>query len=175
MFKTILIVLVVVIAAILIYAATKPDTFTVQRSIGIKAPPERIFALINDFRAWPQWSAYEKKDPAMKRTLGGSERGKGATYAWEGNSEVGVGSMEITDAIEPSRIVIRLVFIKPFAADNVAEFTLVPNGDTTLVTWAMHGQSPYLSKVFSVFVNMDQLIGKDFEAGLAALKTVTEK
>jgi len=173
--KTILIVLVVVVVAILIYAATKPDTFVVQRSAGIKAPPERIFALISDFKAWPQWSPYEKRDPAMQRTLGGSAQGKGATYAWKGNSNVGEGSMEITEVIEPSRIVIKLDFVKPFAANNIAEFTLVPSGDTTQVTWSMRGQSPYISKVFGVFVDMDNMIGKDFAEGLATLKALAEK
>ncbi|MDC8012434.1 SRPBCC family protein [Tahibacter soli] len=175
MIKTVIIVLVVVIAAILIYAATKPDAFVIQRSLGIKAPPERIFALINDFKAWPQWSPYEKRDPAMQRTLGGSERGKGATYAWEGNKDVGQGRMEITESTEPSRIAIKLDFIKPFEAHNTAEFTLVPSGDTTIVTWAMRGEWPYISKVMGVFVNMDRLIGTDFEAGLASLKTLAEK
>ena len=175
MIKTILIVLVVVVVAILIYAATKPDTFVVQRSAGVKAPPERIFALISDFKAWPQWSPYEKRDPAMQRTLGGSAQGKGATYAWKGNSNVGEGSMEITEVIEPSRIVIKLDFVKPFAANNVAEFTLVPSGDTTQVTWSMRGQSPYISKVFGVFVDMDNMIGKDFAEGLATLKALAEK
>ena len=175
MIKIILIVLVVAVAAILVYAATRPDAFVIQRTIGIKAPPERIYALINDFKAWPQWSPYENRDPAMRRTLGGSAQGKGATYAWEGNKDVGQGRMEITETVEPSRIVIKLDFIKPFEAHNVAEFTLVPSGDTTIVTWAMRGEWPYLSKVIGVFVNMDHMIGKDFETGLASLKALAEK
>lgn len=175
MIKTILIVLVVVIVAIAIYAATKPDAFVVQRSIGIKAPPERLFALVVDFKAWPQWSPYEKLDPAMQRALGGSEQGKGATYAWEGNSKAGKGRMEIVDTTEPTRIAIKLDFVKPFEASNDVEFTFVRSGDTTIATWAMRGKWPYISKVIGVFVNMDHLIGKDFEAGLASLKTLAEK
>ena len=175
MIKTILIVLVVIVAAILIYAATKPDTFAIKRSLAIRATPERLFALIDDFRAWQQWSPWEKRDPAMKRTLGGPDRGKGATYAWDGNKDVGQGSMEIVESTEPSRVLIKLDFIKPFEAHNTAEFVLVPNGDTTLVTWTMGGPSPYISKVFSVFVNMDAMIGKDFEEGLANLKALAEK
>lgn len=175
MIKTILIVLVVAIAAILLYAATKPDTFQIQRSTTINATAQRIFALINDFKNWPQWSPYEKLDPAMRRTLGGSASGRGATYAWEGDNKVGQGSLEITESTEPSRIAIALEFVRPFKASNVAEFTLVPSGDATLVTWSMRGSMPFFNKVFSVFVDMDKMIGKDFEAGLANLKAVAEK
>ena len=172
--KIIVIVLVVAVAAILLYAWTRPDTFRVQRSIAIKAPPDRIVALIDDFRAFPQWSPWEKRDPNLKRSLSGAAKGKGAKYAWEGNSQVGSGSMEILEAT-PTRVVTRLDFLKPFEAHNTAEWTLVPAGDTTTVTWAMYGPSPYISKLIGVFMSMDSMVGKDFEAGLAAMKAVAEK
>ncbi|MCL5885050.1 MAG: SRPBCC family protein [Deltaproteobacteria bacterium] len=125
--------------------------------------------------AWGAWSPFEKKDPAMKRTLSGAPNGKGAVYEWEGNKEIGKGRMEITETSPPSRVSIRLDFVKPFEAHNVVDFTLVPRGDVTNVTWAIHGPSPFLSRVIGVFCNMDRMIGKDFEAGLSALKTIGEK
>ena len=155
MIKTILIVVVVALAAILIFAATKPDTFRVERSTSIKAPPEKIFPLINDFHNWPTWSPWEKMDPAMKRTHSGAASGKGAVYEWEGNSKVGKGRMEIVDAPAPSKVTIKLDFLKPFEGHNIAEFTLEPKGDSTNVTWVMDGPRPYVAKVMSVFFNMD--------------------
>jgi uncharacterized protein YndB with AHSA1/START domain len=172
---TVVALLVVLIAAILIYAATKPDTFTVQRQTSIKAPPEKIFALINDLRGWGAWSPYEKKDPAMKRTYGGAASGKGAVYAWEGNKNVGKGRMEITDTSPPSKIVIKLDFISPFEGHNIAEFTMQPRGDATTVTWAMYGPSPYMAKLMGTFMNMDRMIGTDFEVGLANMKAIAER
>src|SRR5712672_1849022 len=169
------VVLAIAIAILLILAATKPDTFTVRRATTVKAPPERIFPLINDFHQWGTWSPYETKDPAMKRTYSGTASGRGAVYAWEGNKNVGSGRMEILDAPAPSKVVIKLDFLKPFEAHNTAEFTFVPQGDTTNVTWLMHGPAPFMSKVMQVFMNMDNMIGKDFAAGLANLKRVTEK
>ena len=175
MLKIIVIVLVVLVAGILIYAATKPDTFTVQRSASIKAPPEKIFPLINDYRNWASWSPYETKDPAMKRTFGATTVGKGATYAWDGNKEVGQGSMEIQESVPPSRIAIKLDFLKPFEAHNMVDFTLEPQGEATRVSWSMRGPAPFISKVMQVFINMDNMVGRDFEAGLANLKAVAEK
>lgn len=175
MFKTISIVVVVLLAAVLLFAATRPDTFRVQRTTSIKAPPEKIFVLINDFQRWGAWSPYEKLDPAMKRTFSGTASGKGAAYAWEGQGKVGAGRMEILDAPAPSRVTIQLDFIKPFEGHNIAEFTLDGKGDATNVTWAMHGPAPYMSKLMGVFLNLDSMIGKDFEAGLANLKTIAEK
>ena len=176
MFKKIAIAIVVLIAALLIYAATRPDTFRVERAASIKAPPEKVFALINDLRRWDSWSPWEKKDPAMKRTFGSdATSGKGAAYAWEGNSDVGQGRMEIAESVPPSRVRIKLDFVKPFEAHNIVDFTLEPKGDATHVIWAIHGPSPYISKLIGVFISMDSMIGNDFEAGLASLKTVAEK
>ncbi len=174
MIKRIAIAVVVLLGALLIYAATQPDTFRIQRAASIKAPPERIFAVLNDFLRWDTWSPWEKKDPAMKRTFSAVTSGKGAVYAWEGNRDVGQGRMEIAESVAPSKVAIKLDFVKPFEAHNIVEFTLEPKGDSTNVTWAMQGPMLYISKLITVFVSMDSMVGKDFEAGLANLKTVTE-
>jgi uncharacterized protein YndB with AHSA1/START domain len=169
------VVLAVVIAIVLIMAATKPDTLRVQRATTVQAPPEKIFALINDFHQWGTWSPYETKDPAMKRSYDGAASGKGAVYAWDGNNNVGSGRMEILEAQLPSKIVIKLDFFKPFEGHNTAEFSTLRQGDATSVTWSMYGPAPFMSKVMQVFMNMDRMIGKDFEVGLANLKRLTEK
>lgn len=175
MFKKIAIFVVIVIAAILIFAATKPDDIHVERSASIKAPPQKIFSLINDFQNWGFWSPWEKLDPNMKRTFSTNTVGKGASYAWEGDSKVGAGKMEIAESTEPSKILIKLDFTEPFEGHNISEFTLTPKGEATEVTWVMHGPANYLCKVMSVFVSMDQMIGKEFEKGLVNLKTLAEK
>jgi uncharacterized protein YndB with AHSA1/START domain len=179
MIKTIIavvgVLVIISIAGVLALAATKPDAFRVERTAGIKAPPEKIFALINDLHGWGAWSPYEKKDPAMKRTFSGAASGKGAIYEWDGNKNVGKGRMEITETSPPSRILIKLDFISPFEGHNTAEFTMVPKADGTNVTWAMDGPAPFISKVMQVFLNLDTMIGKDFEEGLANLKTLAEK
>ena len=171
--------LAIAIAVVLILAATKPDIFRVERAITVKAPPDRIFPLINDFRQWVTWSPYENKDPALKRSYSGAASGKGAVYGWEGNKNVGSGRMEILEASAPAKIVIKLDFFTPFEGHNTAEFTMLPQGDatnvTTKVTWLMHGPSPFIGKIMHVFINMDRMVGKDFEIGLANLKRLTEK
>ena len=168
------VVVVVAIAGILLYAATKPDSFRVQRVVLINAPSDKVFPLINDIKAWTVWSPYEKKDPAMKRTYGAVTAGKGATYAWEGDKNVGQGSIEMIES-GPRKIVIKLDFLKPFEAHNMGEFLLEPKGDSTSVTWATYGPSPYISKVIGTFINIDDMIGRDFEKGLADLKAAAEK
>lgn len=175
MLKNIALIGLVLVAALLIYAATMPDTFRVQRSIAIKAPSDRIFPHINDFHHWPSWSPWEKMDPNMKKTHSGAASGKSAIYEWEGNNQVGKGGMEIVESMPPSRVLIKLDFLQPFEAHNFAEFTLIPEGDSTTVTWAMYGPSPYLAKVMSLFFSMDNTVGKDFEAGLSNLKALAEK
>jgi uncharacterized protein YndB with AHSA1/START domain len=173
--KTLALALVVLVAAVLIFAATRPDTLRVERTVTIKAPAGKIFPLINDFHHWATWSPYEKRDPNMKRTFSGAPSGKGAVYEWQGNSEVGSGRMEITDESVPSKIVIKLDFITPFEGHNIAEFTLQPSGDATTVAWLMHGPNRYLGKVIGVFMNMDTMIGGSFDEGLANLKAIAEK
>jgi uncharacterized protein YndB with AHSA1/START domain len=174
MLKKILIVVAVAIAGLLAYVATKPDTFRVERSILVGAPPERIYPLIADFRQWTQWSPYEKLDPAMKRTYSGASSGLGAIYAWDGNKDTGAGRMEIDEVTPPSKIHIRLDFLRPFESSNIAEFTMMPEGDATRISWVMHGPANYVSKLMDTLFDMDQMIGKDFEAGLATLKSLAE-
>jgi uncharacterized protein YndB with AHSA1/START domain len=169
------VLLAAAIAVVLIVAFRKPDTFRVQRAAAIHAPPEKIFARISDFRAWRAWSPYENRDPDLQRNYSGAASGRGAVYEWSGNRNVGSGRMEILDAPAPGKLVIKLDFLKPFEAHNTAEFTFVPQGDTTNVTWLMHGPAPFMSKVMQVFMNMDNMIGKDFATGLANLKRITEK
>jgi hypothetical protein len=177
MLKIILIVIVVLIAGVLIYAATRPDSFRVQRAATLNAPPGKIAPLISDFHNWGSWSPWEKLDPAMQRTYSGAPAGKGAVYEWSGNSKAGAGRMEILDA-SPTRVSIKLDFLKPFEAHNLTDFTLDPqpgSPNATRVSWDLHGPMPYLSKLMCVFVSMDKMVGKDFEQGLANLKTVAEK
>ncbi|HAT31057.1 MAG TPA: polyketide cyclase [Janthinobacterium sp.] len=197
MIKKFATLVVVVAALILAFAATKPDAFRVQRETTIKASPEKIATLVSDFHQWRAWSPWEKLDPAMQSTFSGAASGKGAIYAWSGNDKVGAGRMEITAASLPSAqtpvvgapavgaplvfapfviapyvIDIQLDFLHPFKGHNITEFTFEPRGTSTKVVWLMHGPSPYLSKLMSVFVSMDNMIGKDFEAGLASLEAV---
>jgi uncharacterized protein YndB with AHSA1/START domain len=167
-------ILVVAVAALLVIAALKPDAFRIQRSATIKASPDKIFPHINDFHKWPAWSPWEKMDPALKRTHSGAANGQGAVYEWEGNKQVGKGRMEITESSPPSKIVIKLDFLKPFEAHNTAEFTFQSQSDSTNVTWTMHGRQPFLIKVMSLFFSMDKMVGKDFESGLANLKALAE-
>jgi uncharacterized protein YndB with AHSA1/START domain len=169
------VVLAVAIAVVLILAATKPDSFSVTRAIDITAPAERIFPLINDFHQWVSWSPWENKDPALKRSYDGPVSGKGAVYGWDGNKNVGSGRMEILEASAPSKILIKLDFLKPFEAHNTAEFTMLPQGAGTRLTWVMRGPAPFMSKLMQVFMNLDQMIGKDFEIGLANLKKLAEQ
>jgi len=175
MFKKLAIVVVVLLAALLAFATTRPDTFRVERTTSIKAPPEKIFALINDLHAYASWSPWEKLDPAMTRTHSGSANGKGAVYQWEGNSQVGKGRIEITESSPPSKVALKLDYAQPFEAHNFVEFTLEAKGDSTNVTWATYGPNPYIAKVIGLVVSMDRMIGGMFEQGLANLKAIAEK
>jgi len=175
MLKTLAIVVVLVIAGILVFASTRPDTFSVQRAATIHAPADKVFPLINDFHRWGEWSPWEKLDPDMKRTFTGPAAGPGTIYEWTGNSKVGAGRMEILKAAPPGKLDIKLDFIRPFEGHNIAEFTLKPQGENTEVLWVMHGPAPFVTKLMGVFVSMDSMIGKDFEAGLANMKSAAEK
>jgi Polyketide cyclase / dehydrase and lipid transport len=170
----VVIALAIAVAIVLFLAAAKPDTFSVRRATTVKATPEKIFPLINDFHQWGIWSPYEGRDPAMKRSYNGSPNGVGAIYGWDGNKNIGSGRMEILEASAPAKIVIKLDFFKPFEAHNTAEFTMLPQGDATNVTWVMHGPASLMSKLMQVFMNLDRMVGKDFETGLANLKRLTE-
>lgn len=175
MLEVIAVVLAIAIAIVLILAATKPDAFSVERAIDIAAPADRVFPRINDFHQWGVWSPWENKDPAMKRSYDGPASGKGAVYGWEGNKNVGSGRMEILEAQAPSKILIKLDFLKPFEAHNTAEFTMLPQGVGTRLIWVMRGPAPFMSKLMQVFMSLDRMIGKDFETGLANLKKLAEQ
>lgn len=178
MLKTLLIaigVVVAAVAALVAYAAaTQPNEFRVQRSLVIKAPPEKIFPLISDYKAWGAWSPWEHKDPNMKRTYSEPASGQGARYAWDGNKEIGSGEMVMSEVTAPSKLKLDMHFKTPFEAKNKAEFTLVPDAGGTNVTWAMYGPAPLMNKVMCLFFNMDKMVGGEFEKGLAAMKTKAE-
>ncbi len=174
MIKTIAIVVLAAIGLLLAFAAAQPDTFKVQRSANIKAPPEKLYGLINDMKAFNTWNPYNLKDPNIKGEYQGPQAGPGAAYHFTGNKDVGKGSVTITDSA-PSKVTMKLDMIEPFEGHNVVEFVLAPKGDSTEVTWAMHGPSPYVGKVMGLIFNMDKMIGRDFEAGLANLKAKAEK
>jgi len=168
------ITIVLVLIGILAFASTKPNSLNIKRVADIKAPPERIFALIDDFHNWQDWAPQDQMDPTMKRMFGGSLSGKGAFSEWISNRGAGCGRMEITESTAPCKITVRVDFVKPFAVCNINEFTLEPMDGMTRVTWAMCGTNPYIAKVMSIFVNMKRLLGKHIEAGLHSLKTVAE-
>ena len=173
MLKKIAVAVVVALVVLLLFATTRPDNFRVERRIVVQAPAEKIQPLIADFHRWGDWSPWERLDPALQRTFGGPASGVGSTYAWKGNKDVGSGRMEIKDA-QPAKVAIQLDIIEPYEGHNTAEFTLAPQGSGTEVAWVMFGPMPYVSKLMSVFVSMDSLIGKDFEKGLAQMKAVAE-
>jgi uncharacterized protein YndB with AHSA1/START domain len=172
--KKILAVLVLGVLGLFGYASTKPDTFEVVRSATIKAPPEKIYARLNDFSQWDSWSPWSKLDPAMTKKISTNSVGKGATYEWAGNSDVGKGKMEIVESVAPSAVKMSLYFAEPFNSNNSSNFSLVSLGDSTKVEWRVKGQSPFISKVMTVFFDMDKEIGKDFERGLENLRKVSE-
>jgi hypothetical protein len=175
MLKITLWAVLALVALVLGYAAMQPNSFRVERTISIKAPAEKIFPLLNDFRRWEAWSPWEKVDPALKRSYSGAASGVGAVYAWEGNKDIGHGRMEITESSAPNKLVLHLHFIKPFEAHNNVDFVLKPQGDTTQLTQAMYGPSTYMSKLMSLFFSMDKMVGSKYEEGLAAIKVLAEK
>ncbi len=167
--------IVLAIAGVLAYAASRPDTFRVQRSASIEATAERLYPLINDMRQFNTWNPYNLKDPNVEGTYRGPASGPGAGYDFQGNKDVGKGSIQIVESSPPQKVTMKLDMIEPFEGHNTVEFTLAPNGATTEVTWAMHGPSPFMAKLVGVFMNMDRMIGRDFEAGLANLRAKAEK
>jgi hypothetical protein len=174
MIKTIALIAAAALGALLIFAATRPDTFRVERTASIKAPPEKLHGLINDMKVFNTWNPYNLKDPNIKGEYQGPQAGPGAVYRFAGNKDVGKGSIAIVDT-SPSKVTMKLDMLEPFEGHNVVEFLLAPKGDATEVTWAMHGPSPYLGKLMGLVFNMDSMIGRDFEAGLANLKARAEK
>jgi uncharacterized protein YndB with AHSA1/START domain len=166
--------LVAVVLLFVIVVMTRPPTFRIERSATVAAPPEAVYAQVADFRAWRRWSPWEGLDPALKRTYDGPAAGTGASYAWSGNDEAGEGKMTITGAEAPSNITVRVEFIKPFEATNTAKFTFVPAPGGTKVTWAMEGENGFIGKAFGMLMDMDKMVGADFEKGLGAMKQIVE-
>lgn len=172
---TIILAIAILLAALVAYAATRPDDFRIERSATMQASPDKVYAQLVDFHNWAAWSPWEKMDPAMQRSFSGTPQGVGTIYGWVGNKKVGEGRMEILEATAPSALTIKLDFFKPFEAHNTALFTLTPVGSGTTVLWAMTGSMPFMMKLMGVFMSMDKMVGKDFEAGLANLKALVEK
>ena len=167
-------VAVVVIGVVLVLAATRPNTFRVQREVAINAPPDKIFALVDDFHNWVRWAPQDKEDSTMQRTYRGAASGKGAISDWHSNGSAGTGRMEITESLPATRVLVKTDFAKPFEAHNINEFILEPATGATKVTWTMHGTNLYLMKVMGLFLNMDRMMGKHFESGLRNLKVLAE-
>lgn len=174
MIKKIVIVLAALVLILLIVIALQPASYQVERSTIISAPAPVVFAQVNDFHKWNGWSPWAKLDPAMKQNFEGAPVGTGAAYSWTGNSDVGAGRMTITDSHASDSIRIKLEFLKPFAATSATEFTFTPQGNQTTVKWKMSGENNFMAKAFSLVMNMDKMIGADFEKGLARLKAVSE-
>ena len=168
------IVIVSLVAIMLAYAATRPDSFQLARSISIKAAPEKIFPLIDDLHSFNRWNPFLKLDPDTRLTYSGPANGKGTAHEWDGNSRVGKGRLEIMDSVPASKIVMNLDMFKPIEGHNRVEFTLEPKDGATTVTWAMSGKSAYIAKVMGLFVSMDKMVGQAFEIGLADLKVLAE-
>ena len=174
MLMKVLIALAVLVAGALVVVATRPPEFRVTRTARIAAPPSVVFAQVNDFRKWDAWNPWAKIDPAMKQSYEGPPAGVGAVYTWVGNSQVGEGRMTLTESRPNELIRIRMEFLKPFAATSTAEFTFKPEGDQTVVTWSMEGRNNFMAKAVHLVMNMDRMIGGQFEKGLAQMKAVAE-
>jgi len=173
MITAILIIVALVIAVVLAVAAAKPDTFRIQRTASIRATPEKLFPLISDLRSHLAWSPFEK-DPAMKRTFTEAANGHGATYEWDGNRKVGAGRIQVMTVSAPFLVTMELMMFRPFKAHNLVEFTVEPKGETTNVSWAMQGRQPFMAKIMSTLINCDKMVGREFETGLAKLKSLAE-
>lgn len=174
MIKKFLLLLVIVLAGLCAYAASLPDDYAIDRTLTIKAAPEKIFAQLNDFHAWEAWSPWIKLDPNAKTTFEGPKSGTGAKMRWDGNNQIGTGSMTISESHPSHHIAYQLVFEKPMPGEALSEFTLVPQKEGTRVTWSMSGKRDFLGKLIGVLVNCDKMIGDKYEEGLANLKTVVK-
>jgi len=170
----ILIALAAILAIAVVAVATRPSEFRVARTTTIAAPPSAVFVHVNDFRKWDAWNPWAKIDPAMKQSYEGAPAGAGAVYVWAGNSQVGEGRMTMTESRPGEAIRIRMEFLKPLAATSTALFTFRPEGDQTVVTWGMEGRNNFVAKAIHLVMNMDRMIGGQFEKGLAQLKSVVE-
>lgn len=174
MLKKILAAIAILLVVLVVIIALQPPEFRIARSTKIAAPPAVVFAQVNDFRKWAAWNPWGKIDPAMKQTYEGAPAGVGATYSWAGNNEVGEGRMTITESKPVELIRVRLEFLKPFAATHTAEFTFKPDGNETVATWSMFGEKNFMAKAIHLFMSMDNMIGGQFEKGLADMKAASE-
>ena len=172
---TALIIIALLIAAVLLYAALAEKTFSVVREADFSATPAQVFPLLNNFKNWGSWSPWEAMDPDLKRDYSGAEEGVGAKYGWTGNKKVGTGNMEITHSDKSKRVQLNLNFIQPFEAHNITEFTLTPAGQGTHLKWEMRGNRPYMIRLMGLVMSMDKMVGKDFEKGLANMKAQVDK
>lgn len=169
------VVLALAITVVVLVALTKPDEFQVQRTATLDAPVESVFGLVNDFTRWPDWSPWEDLDPDMRREFSGAGEGVGAVYAWDGNRDAGVGRMEIVESRRPTHVRIQLDFERPMSSNNITTFDFAPEGERTRVVWSMQGPNPFPFKVMQVFMDMDTLVGRDFERGLAQLEAAAAR
>jgi hypothetical protein len=172
--KNAILVILVLVAAFLVFVQSRPDRYRIERSTTIHASADTVFAHINDFHRWLAWSPWEKLDPQMQRTIAGSPSGVGATYSWSGNNKAGAGSMAIAQSRPGSLVAINMEFLRPMKDSSVITFTLSSEGGETKVNWALEGRMPFISKAVCVFMSMDKMVGPDFERGLANLKRVSE-
>ena len=174
MIKKILIVLVVILVVFVVIVAMQPATYRITRTAAMSAPPADVFAQVNDLHKFQDWSPWAKLDPGLKQTYDGSPAGTGAIYSWEGNKKVGAGRMTITDSRTNDLVSMKLEFLKPFASTATTEFAFKPEGNQTSVTWSMFGENNFMAKAFCLFMDMDKMVGGDFERGLAQLKSLVE-
>ena len=174
MLKKILIALVAIVVVLVVVVAMQPSDFRVAWTATMLAPAPAVFAQVNDFHNWEKWSPYAKLDPAMKKSYEGAPAGVGAVYTWAGNNEVGEGRATITESRPSDLIRIKLEFVKPFAGTSTAEFTFKPEGNQTAVTWGLAGKNNFIAKAVHLFMNMDKMVGGQFEEGLARMKSVVE-
>ncbi len=173
---TTLLIIAALIVAFLVYVMLRPNEFRIERSSTIeRKSPEEVFALLNDFRHWAKWSPWEAMDPNLQRTFSGENAGVGAVYAWKGNKKVGEGRMEITESKPAAFVRLKLDFIAPMKANNMTDFNVMAQGNGTRIIWSMYGPSPFMSKLFGSFVNIDKMVGKDFEKGLANIEAELNK
>ena len=175
MLNRILLVLVVLVVGVGVLALRQPDTFTVERRVTMPVPPEKVFALVNDFRQWAVWSPWATKDPQMQLAISPQPAGVGATYEWHGNRDVGAGRMEIKESLPPNRVAIDLHFLAPIDSRSVMLMQIEPNDAGSTVIWTMRGDNTLLSRIMSVFTSMDAMVGPDFDRGLAQLQTAAAK
>jgi uncharacterized protein YndB with AHSA1/START domain len=174
MLRKIAIAALLAIVVFIAVVVSRPSHFHVERSARMAAPPDVVFSFINDFHRWPSWSPWEKLDPGMKREYSGAEQGKGAAYEWSGNDEVGRGSMRIIESQPPNTVAITLEFKEPWQATNATLFHIGPDADGSRVTWGMDGENGFMFKAVGLFMDMDEMVGKDFEAGLDNLARIVE-